>query len=71
MQAEIQKVLNLSSNLASLITFIFGKSKLGIWVRNCTFIMSIGAIVGSKHFILKGNKFIRPMFFNFMLSFLY
>lgn len=56
------KVLNLSSNLASLITFSYlGKVNWGYGL-GIALVMSIGAIVGSKLAILKGNKFIRPMF---------
>lgn len=56
------KILNLASNFASLITFaFFGKVNWGYGL-GIAVVMSIGAITGAKLAILKGNKFIRPMF---------
>ncbi len=56
------KILNLSSNFASLIVFAyFGKLNwtYGILIA---LVMTVGAIIGSRLAIYKGNKFIKPMF---------
>ena len=56
------KILNLSSNFASLIVFtILGKSNF-LYGVPIAIIMSFGAILGAKLAILKGNKFIKPVF---------
>ena len=56
------KILNLSSNFASLTVFtILGKSNF-LYGVPIAIIMSFGAILGAKLAILKGNKFIKPIF---------
>ncbi|MDD7392132.1 MAG: TSUP family transporter [Fusobacteriaceae bacterium] len=56
------KVLNLSSNMASLIVYTYlGKINWAYGI-GVALVMTVGAIVGSKLAILKGNKFIKPMF---------
>lgn len=56
------KVLNLSSNAASLIVFTYlGKINWGYGL-GIALVMSIGALIGSRLAILKGNKFIKPVF---------
>jgi len=52
------KILNLSSNFASLLVFtILGKSNF-LYGVPIAIIMSFGAILGAKLAILKGNKFL-------------
>ncbi|WP_022819125.1 sulfite exporter TauE/SafE family protein [Fusobacterium russii] len=56
------KVLNLSSNAASLIVFTYlGKINWAYGI-GIAIVMTFGAILGSKLAILKGNKFIKPVF---------
>lgn len=56
------KFLNLSSNLASLIAYTYlGKINWAYGI-GIAIVMTFGAIIGSKLAILKGNKFIKPMF---------
>lgn len=56
------KILNLSSNMASLIVYAYlGKINWAYGI-GIALVMTVGAIVGSKMAILKGNKFIKPMF---------
>lgn len=56
------KVLNLSSNMASLIVYTYlGKINWAYGI-GIALIMTLGALLGSKLAILKGNKFIKPMF---------
>lgn len=56
------KILNLSSNLTSLILFIYLGKVHFLYGLSVSVIMSIGAIIGSRLAILKGNKFIKPVF---------
>lgn len=56
------KILNLASNFGSLIMFtILGKSNF-LYGLPIAIIMSFGAFLGAKLAILKGNKFIKPVF---------
>lgn len=56
------KLLNLSSNMASLIVYGYlGKINWAYGI-GIAIVMTFGAIIGSKLAILKGNKFIKPMF---------
>ena len=56
------KILNLSSNFASLVVFGFlGKLNWGYGI-SIALVMTVGAIIGSRLAILKGNKFIKPVF---------
>lgn len=56
------KVLNLSSNAASLFLFAYLGKINWAYGLGIALVMSIGAVVGSKLAILKGNKFIKPIF---------
>lgn len=56
------KVLNLASNMTSLISFIFLGKVNFMYGLPIAVIMIIGALAGSKLAILKGNKFIKPVF---------
>lgn len=56
------KILNLSSNFASLIMFTILRKANFLYGLPIAVIMSFGAILGAKLAILKGNKFIKPLF---------
>ena len=56
------KILNLSSNIASVIVFSYmGKVNL-LYAFSMAAIMIIGATIGAKMAVTKGSKFIKPMF---------
>ena len=56
------KILNLSSNFASLIVFAFLGKLNWVYGLSIAVVMTFGAIIGSRLAILKGNKFIKPVF---------
>ena len=56
------KILNLSSNFASLVVFAFLGKLNWVYGLSIAIVMTFGAIIGSKLAILKGNKFIKPVF---------
>ena len=56
------KILNLSSNFASLVVFAFLGKLNWIYGLSIAVVMTFGAIIGSRLAILKGNKFIKPVF---------
>ena len=56
------KILNLSSNFASLVVFAFLGKLNWVYGVSIAIIMTFGAIIGSRLAILKGNKFIKPVF---------
>ena len=56
------KILNLSSNFASLVVFAFLGKLNWVYGLSIAVVMTFGAIIGSKLAILKGNKFIKPVF---------
>ena len=56
------KILNLSSNFASLVVFGYlGKLNFAYGLP-IALVMTAGALIGSKLAITKGNKFIKPVF---------
>ena len=56
------KILNLSSNIASVIVFSYmGKVNL-LYAFSMAAIMIVGATIGAKMAVTKGSKFIKPMF---------
>ena len=56
------KILNLSSNFASLVVFGYlGKLNLAYGLP-IALVMTAGALIGSKLAITRGNKFIKPVF---------
>ena len=56
------KILNLSSNFASLVVFAFLGKLNWVYGLSIAVFMTFGAIIGSRLAILKGNKFIKPVF---------
>ena len=56
------KILNLSSNFASLVVFAFLGKLNWVYGLSIAVVMTFGAIIGSRLAILKGNKFIKPVF---------
>ncbi|MGL4980789.1 MAG: sulfite exporter TauE/SafE family protein [Fusobacteriaceae bacterium] len=56
------KILNLSSNLASVITFILLGKVNYLYALSMAVFMFAGAQFGSQFAILKGSKFIKPIF---------
>lgn len=56
------KILNLASNISSVITFMYYGQIAYIYSLSIGVIMIIGATLGSSFAISKGTKFIRPMF---------
>ena len=56
------KILNLSSNFASLVVFAFLGKLNWVYGLSIAIVMTFGAIIGSRLAILKGNKFIKPVF---------
>ena len=56
------KVLNLSSNFASLVIFAFLGKLNWVYGLSIAVVMTLGAVIGSRLAILKGNKFIKPVF---------
>lgn len=56
------KFLNLSSNMSSVISFIFYKKIAYFYAITMGIIMIIGAALGARMAISKGSKFIRPIF---------
>lgn len=56
------KILNLISNLASLILFIYFKKVNYLYSIPVAIIMIFGAILGAKMAVLKGASFIKPIF---------
>lgn len=56
------KFLNLSSNISSVISFIFYGKIEYFYAITMGVIMIIGATLGAKMAISKGSKFIRPVF---------
>ena len=56
------KILNLSSNFASLVVFAFLGKLNWVYGISIAIVMTFGAIIGSRLAILKGNKFIKPVF---------
>lgn len=56
------KILNLSSNFASLVVFAFLGKLNWVYGVSIAIVMTFGAIIGSRLAILKGNKFIKPVF---------
>ena len=56
------KILNLSSNFASLVVFTFLGKLNWVYGLSIAIVMTFGAIIGSRLAILKGNKFIKPVF---------
>ena len=56
------KILNLSSNFASLVIFAFLGKLNWVYGLSIAIVMTFGAIIGSRLAILKGNKFIKPVF---------
>lgn len=56
------KILNLSSNVASVIMFVsMGKANF-LYAFSMAAIMVVGAVIGAKMAVTKGTKFIKPMF---------
>ena len=56
------KILNLASNVASVIMFVsMGKANF-LYALSMAAIMVVGAIIGAKMAVTKGTKFIKPMF---------
>lgn len=56
------KILNLASNVASVIMFVsMGKANF-LYAFSMAAIMVVGAIIGAKMAVTKGTKFIKPMF---------
>ena len=56
------KILNLLSNFASLVVFAFLGKLNWVYGLSIAVVMTFGAIIGSRLAILKGNKFIKPVF---------
>lgn len=56
------KYLNLASNIASVITFMYFGKIAYIFALSMGFIMIIGSTLGAKVAITKGSRFIRPVF---------
>ena len=56
------KILNLSSNFASLVVFAFLGKLNWLYGIPIALVMTVGAIIGARLAILKGNKFIKPVF---------
>lgn len=56
------KFLNLASNIASVITFIYYGKVAYIYSITIGLIMLIGASIGAKVAVSKGTSFIRPIF---------
>ena len=56
------KILNLSSNFASLVVFAFLGKLNWVYGLSIAVVMTFGAIIGSRLAILNGNKFIKPVF---------
>ena len=56
------QILNLSSNFASLVVFAFLGKLNWVYGLSIAVVMTFGAIIGSRLAILKGNKFIKPVF---------
>jgi membrane protein len=56
------KILNLSSNFASLVVFGFSGNLNWLYGIPIALVMTVGAIIGARLAILKGNKFIKPVF---------
>ncbi|QNM15587.1 MULTISPECIES: TSUP family transporter [Fusobacterium] len=56
------KILNLTSNIASVIMFIYFKKVNYLYSVPVGIIMMLGALLGAKTAVSKGTKFIKPMF---------
>lgn len=56
------KILNLASNISSVITFMYFGKIAYFYSISIGLIMIVGATVGAKFAINKGTKFIRPIF---------
>lgn len=56
------KILNLTSNIASVILFIYFKKVNYFYSIPIGIVMIFGALLGAKMAVLKGAKFIKPMF---------
>lgn len=56
------KILNLSSNFASLAVFAYYGHLNFAYGIPIALVMTAGAIIGARLAILKGNKFIKPVF---------
>ncbi|MBC2855520.1 TSUP family transporter [Cetobacterium sp. 2A] len=56
------KVLNLASNVSSVLTFMYYGKIAYFYALSIGVIMLIGASVGAKFAVSKGTKFIRPVF---------
>lgn len=56
------KILNLVGNFTSVIIFLINKKVYFLYGIPISIIMFLGASLGSKCAILKGSKFIRPIF---------
>ena len=56
------KILNLTSNIASVIMFIYFKKVNYLYSVPVGIIMMLGALLGAKTAVSKGAKFIKPMF---------
>ena len=56
------KILNLSSNFASLVVFAFLGKLNWVYGLSIAVVTTFGAIIGTRLAILKGNKFIKPIF---------
>ena len=56
------KILNLSSNVASVIMFVSMGKVAYVYSSSMAAIMVVGAIIGAKMAVTRGTKFIKPMF---------
>lgn len=56
------KILNLIGNFTSIIIFLINGKVYFLYGIPISFIMFLGASLGSRFAILKGSKFIRPVF---------
>ncbi|MGX6592290.1 sulfite exporter TauE/SafE family protein [Cetobacterium ceti] len=56
------KILNLASNISSVITFMYYGKIAYVYSLSMGLIMILGATLGSAMAIKKGTKFIRPIF---------
>ena len=56
------KILNLTSNIASVIMFVYFKQVNYLYSVPVGIVMMLGAFLGARTAVTKGTKFIKPMF---------